>query len=76
MNAATHALGRPGRRIAQLDPWLETEVEPVAGYGCVDWYVYGEEGTAADVHAAGARPGTVPPAVPAGTPSEPPARRH
>jgi hypothetical protein len=46
MNAVTHTLRRPGRRIAELDPFgVEAEVAPGASYGCVDWYVYADART-------------------------------
>ncbi|HXY98222.1 MAG TPA: hypothetical protein VEH00_14770 [Steroidobacteraceae bacterium] len=43
MNTLIHiqAPRRPGRRIAELDPFApERDAEPRAGYGCVDWFVY------------------------------------
>lgn len=49
MSARMDTLRRPGRRIAELDPFaVEAGVKPDVNYGCVDWYVYGEaEPTAA-----------------------------
>ncbi len=44
MNTVTQTLHRPGRRSVELDPFAaETHVEGRTDYGCVDWYVYGEE---------------------------------
>jgi hypothetical protein len=72
MNIHPHAVRRPGRRIAQLDPWLDVEVEPRAGYGCVEWYAYAQDGIAGDAPAPGTRPVTTPlPPIPM---PEPPAR--
>ena len=74
MNILTYAVRRPRRRIVELDPWIETDVESRAGYGCVDWYVYGEEEVTADTHAARAQPRIATPGLPAATPSELPPR--
>ena len=58
MNNLTPALRRPRRRIAELSPWLESEVEPVAGYGCVDWYVYTAAEAPMNAPASGEQPQT------------------
>ncbi|HYB65647.1 MAG TPA: hypothetical protein VEC59_10350 [Steroidobacteraceae bacterium] len=74
MNAAIHAFRRPGRRCAELDPFaVEPNADPGAGYGCVEWFAYGDEQT--DASASRAEPKTGLPLVP---PPEPPARvqRH
>jgi hypothetical protein len=48
MSAFTETLHRPGRRLARLDPFEPQEsaagvgTEADTGYGCVEWYVYGE----------------------------------
>jgi hypothetical protein len=50
MNALTQTFHRPGERLAELDPFeaagtrAEVEPETADAYGCVDWYIYGEEG--------------------------------
>ncbi len=79
MNAVTHALRRPGRRIAELDPFAAgPDVEPGVDYGCVDWYVYGEEQPPADAPAPRAQPRTEAAGLPLVLPPEPQARarRH
>ncbi len=79
MNAVTHALRRPGRRMAELDPFVvAAQVEPAAGYGCVDWYVYGEDKPAADARTQQTRPRTGKAGLPLVVPFEPQARtqRH
>lgn len=71
MNAITQTLHRPGRRRAELDPFAaETDIEGRTDYGCVDWYVYGNEQPPAAAHR--------PPGEPASAPPEPPAptQRH
>jgi hypothetical protein len=66
MNAVTHTLRRPGRRIAELDFFgVEAEVAPAAGYGCVDWYVYADAHTRqTQPRVSGARPLLVAPRAP------------
>jgi hypothetical protein len=76
MNTLTPALRRPRRRIAELSPWLESEVEPVAGYGCVDWYVYTAAEAPMNAPASGERPQTGTAGLLRVLPPEPPARRH
>jgi hypothetical protein len=76
MNILTPALRRPRRRIAELSPWLESEVEPVAGYGCVDWYVYTAAEAPMNAPASGAQPQTGTAGLLRVLPPEPPARRH
>lgn len=74
MNAVTHAFRRPRRRFAELDPFaVEPNADPGAGYGCVDWYAYGDEQSPPDSSKAEpkARPSTGLPLV---LPTEPPAR--
>ncbi len=74
MNAVTHAIRRPGRRFAELDPFaVEPNVDPGAGYGCVEWYAYGDEQTDASAPRAQPKSG-----VPLLLPPEPAARaqRH
>lgn len=79
MNAVTHTLRRPGRRIGELDPFaLAPDVEPGVDYGCVDWYAYGEEAPSADAPAPRAQPGTATAGLPLVPLPEPQARaqRH
>ena len=56
MRALTQAVPRPGRRIAELDPFgVAASLTPSPSYGCVDWYVYGEKEPRADSRAPEAR---------------------
>jgi hypothetical protein len=60
MNAVTVAFRRRGRS-AELDPFApEPDVEPRVSYGCVDWYVYGEEEPTAHALAPKVQPGAQP----------------
>jgi hypothetical protein len=77
MNAATHVLRRPAPRIAELDPFaVEPDVDPGAGYGCVDWFAYGPKEPAADAPAPKAQPRIGTAGLLRVLPPEPPARRH
>ena len=59
MNIHLHAIHRPGRRSAELDPFAaEPDAEPGTGYGCVDWYVYAEAQPTAKAPAPRAQPET------------------
>lgn len=59
MSALTQTVPRPGRRIAELDPFgLEASLTPSPSYGCVDWYVYGEKELRADSRAPEAQVAT------------------
>ena len=71
MSALTQAVPRPGRRIAELDPFgLEASLTPSPSYGCVDWYVYGEKEPRADSRAPESQIATA--GVPAAPTLQPP----
>lgn len=79
MNALTHTPRRPGRRIAELDPFAaEAGLETEASYGCVDWFAYGEDEPRAQARAPWSGPGSATTGLPGATLPAQPARslRH